>query len=46
MRYVTYLGMGAGTGQAMHRIITARRGVEVLVEAIFDGESTSVFNLF
>ena len=34
---VCYLGMGAGTGQAMHRIITARRRAEVVVEAIFDG---------
>ena len=32
----TYLGMGAGTGQDMARIITARRRAEVVVEAILD----------
>ena len=29
------LGMGAGTGQDMARIITARRRAEAVVEAIF-----------
>ena len=35
---ICHLGMGAGTGQAMHRIITARRRAEVVVDTIFDGE--------